>query len=160
MTIELIGEWPAELQVAIGQMLEALDAETAIELPEGRAINLKLVDDAEIAALNEQYSGNAYATDVLTFAYDEDEAEEAADPEDEQPETLADIVMSTETAAKQAKQAGITLPDEVALLALHGILHALGYDHQDEQAQQKVETLQSQILTRAGIPYREFTWEQ
>jgi probable rRNA maturation factor len=151
VTVELVGSWPRELQAAIGLMLESLDSYGEVELPPEGVINIKLVDDQEIAELNEQYSGNAYPTDVLTFAYSEDEIEDGE---------LADIVISSETAARQATEAGIKLPDEVALLALHGILHAIGLDHHDGESRNQVETVQSEVLTRAGIPYREFTWKQ
>jgi probable rRNA maturation factor len=153
VTVELIGEWPDNLSQIIAQMLGGLDGYEQLELPAG-IINLKLVDDAEIAALNEQYSGNAYATDVLTFTYGDEELE--GDPEDAE---LADIVISTETATRQAEAAGTDLESEVALLALHGILHAIGLDHQTKAARQRVETYQTEILKRANIPYREFKWE-
>jgi ssRNA-specific RNase YbeY (16S rRNA maturation enzyme) len=47
----------------------------------------------------------------------------------------------------------------VALLALHGILHAIGLDHQTSQQQRRIGEIQSQVLMRAGIPYREFKWD-
>lgn len=146
MTVELIGIWPKPHQEALAKLVQAIDGSRELDLPQG-AINLKLVDDAEISALNEQYSGNAYATDVLTFTYDDDDGE------------LADVVISTDTAAAQAKQAGIGLSDEIALLALHGILHTLGFDHGDDASQQELEQLQQVIMERAKLPYRKFEWK-
>lgn len=148
MTVELIGEWPPRFQAAMSDLVKVLSRYKDMDWPEG-AVNIKLVTDTEIAQLNEQHSGNAYATDVLTFTYDE---EDSLDGE------LADIVISIETAAAQAKAAQLAPEHEVALLALHGILHAAGLDHQEEDSQEQMSHLQAAILNQAGIPYREFTW--
>ncbi len=149
MTVELVDRWPRELQSAVAKVVQAIDSFDELELPDG-AVNIKLVDDAEIAGLNETYSGEASPTDVLTFAYDEDEIEDGE---------LADIVISTETAERQAKAAGVGLEDEVALLALHGILHAIGIDHQDDQSQDAMDGLQAELMAAAGLAYHKAQWK-
>ncbi len=78
-----------------------------------------LCDDAAIRALNAAHRGVDTPTDVLSFAQDD-------------PHLLGDIVISLETAARQAQAAGWPPEDEVALLATHGLLHLLG--HEDERA--------------------------
>jgi probable rRNA maturation factor len=146
----LVEEWPAELAVAVRAVTKALQARPDIKLPAGD-INLKLVDDDQITTLNKQYSGNAYATDVLTFAYRLD------DPDSP---TLADIAISHETAQRQALATNTTLANEMALLALHGTLHALGMDHQDAEGRVAMERLQAEVMADAGFKYREFQWTQ
>lgn len=154
--IAFIEDWPAGLREAVIQMLAALQAQPGIELPPGTA-NLKLVDDAEITALNEQYTGNAYATDVLTFNYLEADAA-GIPPGGVLEGELADIAISQPTAARQAAAAGIPEADEVALLVLHGLLHLIGYDHHTEADQRTLNALQGRILANAGLTYREFAW--
>jgi probable rRNA maturation factor len=114
------------------------------------SINLKLVDDAEITALNKQYSGNAYATDVLSFSYIEN-----GPPLDSE---LGDVAISLPTAEKQAKAAQTDLTTELTLLTLHGSLHVLGLDHQNPNGQQRFEQLQTEIMQSLGLKYRNFDW--
>jgi probable rRNA maturation factor len=145
------GDWTADLKEPVQRVLAAVLATELATSVDG-TINLKLVDDATIANLNEQSTGKHEATDVLTFNYREDG--EPADGE------LADIAISLETAARQAKAATTELPNEVALLALHGILHTLGHDHQEIDAQHDLDQLQHDLMDAAGLTYREFAWHQ
>ena len=149
MTVELVGKWPKELQSPISKIVEVLNAHKELDFPDA-AINIMLVDDNEIARLNEEYSGNAYPTDVLTFAYGEEGIEDGE---------LADIAISLETSRKQAETAGVDLADEVALLSLHGILHSIGYDHQSDEEEIEVERLQQEIMEAAHLKYRKFDWK-
>jgi probable rRNA maturation factor len=88
---------------------------------EGRKgrINLVLVNDPEIRALNRKFRRIDRATDVLSFSMDEDGV-------------LGDIAISTETAARNAKRYRVSLPREMKRLVVHGVLHILGYDHGEE----------------------------
>jgi probable rRNA maturation factor len=78
------------------------------------------VPDPTIQALNRQYRGKDKPTDVLSFPL----ADEL------QPFLLGEVVISTETAARQAERHGHTLREELQILLIHGILHLLGYDHE------------------------------
>jgi len=86
--------------------------------------DVSITDDAEIAELNERYRGKARPTDVLSFAQNEGDAF---------PETasmaLGDIVISLETALRQARERNHSLLVEMQFLAVHGALHLLGWDH-------------------------------
>ncbi len=151
LAITFVGSWPAELRDAGEHVFAALQHQLAAQdMPDG-TINLKLVDDAEIATLNKHYRGLAAPTDVLTFNYSETGEAEAGE--------LADIAISTETAERQAAAAGISLSDEIGLLTIHGLLHALGYDHQTEAERQELDQLQEQIMTAAGLKVRKFAWK-
>ncbi|HEY7954360.1 MAG TPA: rRNA maturation RNase YbeY [Polyangia bacterium] len=87
---------------------------------------LSLADDAELLALNRQFAGEDHATDVLSFS--QREGQGAAQPAaNDGP--LGDIIISVETAARQAESGGRTLLAELFHLAVHGLAHLIGYDH-------------------------------
>jgi probable rRNA maturation factor len=86
-------------------------------------LSVVLCDDDFIAGLNQAYRAKSGATDVLSFAMAEGEDGDFAG------ETLGDVVISIDTAARQALELGHSLLDEVTSLLVHGVLHLLGYDH-------------------------------
>jgi probable rRNA maturation factor len=90
----------------------------------GAELTVSLVDDAAIRRLNRDYRGQDRPTDVLAFAM----REGARAPGDEA--VVGDVVISLDTAARQAQQRGVSAADEVRALLIHGILHLLGYDHE------------------------------
>lgn len=111
---------------------------------------LSLSDDAELLALNRQYAGEDHATDVLSFSSGGDAPvpPDAAQPREPPPTAryprgkapptlLGDIVISVETAARQAKAGGRTLLAELFHLSVHGLAHLQGYDHATK-AEEKV----------------------
>ncbi len=117
MTIGISGRAPGvsrtELRRWVRTVLRHLD-QTQAEL------SLALVIDSEIHSLNRQYRGIDKPTDVLSFPL--------ADAL--QPSLLGDVVISVETAARQAQRRGHSLREELQTLLIHGILHLLGYDHE------------------------------
>jgi probable rRNA maturation factor len=92
-------------------------------------LSIALVGDAEMHALNRDWRGKDRPTDVLAFALRE--GEDAA----VHPEMLGDVVISLDTAARQAAARGAPAADEVRVLLAHGILHLLGYDHERSPAE-------------------------
>jgi probable rRNA maturation factor len=95
------------------------------ELDHARSeLSVALVDDAEMARLNEAWRGIPRPTDVLSFSLLEGEDAERRGA------LLGDVVIGIETAARQARRARRTLDDEVTRLLIHGTLHLLGYDHE------------------------------
>jgi probable rRNA maturation factor len=82
-------------------------------------VTVALVNDARIQDLNREFRQVDAATDVLSFPADE-------------PGTLGDVVIARGVARRQARQAGHDLPTELRVLALHGLLHLLGYDHEHD----------------------------
>ena len=92
-------------------------------------LSIALIGDAEMHALNRDWRGKDRPTDVLAFALRE--GEDAA----LHPEMLGDVVISLDTAARQAAARGATPADEVRVLLAHGILHLLGYDHERSPAE-------------------------
>ena len=101
-------------------------------LGEHEEVDITIVTDEEIHVLNRDYRNVDRATDVLSFALDEDggEPELVAGPE---VHLLGDIIISAETAMRQAEEFGHGLEREIVYLAVHGLLHLLGYDHMQEE---------------------------
>jgi len=83
---------------------------------------IAFVSDKRIRELNRQFRGVDKATDVLSF------------PEDD-PDSLGDVAISLETAARQAKDNSLSLDNEIAQLILHGLLHLSGYDHETDNGE-------------------------
>ena len=118
-------------------------------LADSDEVSVVFCDDAYIRQLNRDYRGQDKATDVLSFALDEGEEPDVHDGPAQH--LLGDIVISLDTAARQAEDYGHTLERELAYLAIHGMLHLLGYDHMDEADQQEMRTEEEYVLTRLGI---------
>lgn len=89
-------------------------------------LSVLLCDDATIHALNRDYRHKDRPTDVLAFAMREGEGGAL------HPDILGDVVISVDTARRQAKERGVTIVAEATFLLAHGLLHLLGYDHQTE----------------------------
>lgn len=92
---------------------------------DSKVLSLLLTDDEEIAQLNSQYRGKEGPTDVLSFAMQEGECFDAGS------EILGDVVISVETMFRQAESIGHRPEDEFLRLLIHGVLHLLGYDHEN-----------------------------
>ena len=106
-------------------------------------IDLAIVDDAEIAHLHEAHLGQTGPTDVLTF--DLRDSREA-------DVVQGQIVLSIDTAEREATERGHAVEAETALYAVHGVLHLLGYDDRTEAEAAKMHELEDQLLEAAGIP--------
>ena len=129
----LVSLWLAELCVELPKHLEA----------KSYCVGLALVDDTTIAELNREWREKDGPTDVLAFAAQDEgdggvpfpmpvDDDAAEDGWDEPGLELGDIVISVDTAARQAAEHGNDLPRELLFLASHGLLHLLGWDHPDE----------------------------
>ncbi|MBX6395245.1 MAG: rRNA maturation RNase YbeY [Alicyclobacillaceae bacterium] len=112
-------------------------------------VSVTLVDDRRIWELNREYRGVDRPTDVLSFAMREGE-EEPVLGEDGR-ELLGDIIISVETAERQAREYGHSLERELAFLAVHGFLHLLGYDHQSPEEEGVMFAKQEEVLTALGL---------
>ena len=128
---QLLPNWLQQLQAELPTQLRA----------PSYSLGLSLVDDATIAALNSDWRAKSGPTDVLAFAAQDDDLDgapaiplPAGDDDLELGEALelGDIVISLETAARQAPEHGNTLAQELLFLASHGLLHLLGWDHPDQ----------------------------
>jgi probable rRNA maturation factor len=113
-------------------------------------LTIRFVDAAEGQALNREYRGKDYATNVLTFAYNEDETELP----DDAP-TQADIILCTDVLEREAAEQKKTVEAHTAHLIVHGVLHAQGYDHLDDDEAAEMEGIETEILASLGMadPY-------
>lgn len=93
------------------------------------------VDDPAMRALNRRWRGIDRATDVLSFA-----AEESGD-------SLGDIVISLDTATRQARRFDHSLSDELHRLVAHGLLHVIGYDHRKEEEGRVMRAMEQRLLS-------------
>jgi probable rRNA maturation factor len=104
---------------------------------------IRFVDTEEGRALNRDYRHKDYATNVLTFAYTEDEDSEV---------TQADIILCTDVLQREAVEQRKPLEAHTAHLVIHGVLHAQGYDHEDSDEAEEMESLEIEILSAFGFP--------
>jgi probable rRNA maturation factor len=114
-------------------------------------IGLRFTGDAEIQELNAQYRHQDQPTDVLAFAELEVDCPQIAEMLVDSPLYLGDIVISVDTANRQAQEQGHLLSTELAWLACHGFLHLLGWDHPDDESLHQMLNLQVQLLKTIGI---------
>lgn len=144
----------AAAQATLGQI--GLDAEAA-------EMTLLACDDTRIAALNEDFRGKARATNVLSWPAEErGAAAPGGDPLPAIPGIdgmleLGDIALAYETCAAEAEAAGKPLAAHVTHLIVHGLLHLLGYDHENDPDAMLMEGFEREILGKMGYddPYKE-----
>jgi probable rRNA maturation factor len=129
-------------------VLRALSGSKALEskLPATGVISVKLAPVATLRRLNKEFAGKDEATDVLSFPYDS-------------VDELGDVVISTDHIKAQAKAAGSDELTELVLLILHGVLHIIGFDHQTSSQQQRLDSLQEDLMSSVGLSYRDFKWQ-
>ena len=110
-------------------------------------VSVTFVDDQYIHQLNLDYRGVDRPTDVLSFALDEGEEM----PQVATEHILGDIIISLETAKRQAEEYNHPLGREIAFLTVHGALHLLGYDHQTAEDTKLMREKEELVLTQLGI---------
>ena len=118
------------------------------------AISVTLVDDAAIRALNREHRGKDKPTDVLSFPLDPPprRASHARDPGS--PERLlGDIVISIDTARRQAADYDAPLQRELERLLIHGLLHVLGHDHLEPGERARMEAEERRLAAAIGMPW-------
>ena len=108
-----------------------------IALQRDAAITLRFVDEAEGRTLNKNYRGKDYATNVLTFVYDD---------------TAGDVVICAPVVEHEAGEQGKALLAHYAHLAIHATLHLQGYDHEDDLAAAQMEALETALMLKLHYP--------
>lgn len=150
------------------ELLEGLLIEVArSEGVEEGEVSLTFVDDETIRELNREYRGMDKSTDVLSFPMGEDELEgdealeleeeveaddaDMVEDEDMMPLLLGDVIISVPTAIRQSEEYGHSIERELGFLFLHGFLHLIGYDHDNEEAERDMISRQEAVLAKAGL---------
>ena len=132
------------------KIIEVLEETARVhEVDELAEVSLMFTDDETIHEMNLEYRGIDRPTDVLSFALEEGEEEEIFGGPEEN--LLGDIIISVETATRQAEEYGHSVEREMAFLALHGMLHLLGYDDMEEEERQEMRAQEEAILASLGI---------
>lgn len=139
---------PEELEATLKK---AMDIIARLEkLTDNTEVDITIVDNDEIHQLNRDYRGIDRPTDVLSFALDEgDEEPEVEDGEAEH--LLGDVIISAPRAVEQGKEFGHGLNREMTYLAVHGMLHLLGYDHMEEADKQVMRAREEQVLRELDL---------
>jgi probable rRNA maturation factor len=112
-----------------------------------RQVNIQLFDLVQARQINKTFTGKDYATNVLSFPYEPLPGEKTA--------VLGDIVICPSVVESEAKEQGKRLRDHYAHLTVHGVLHLLGFNHQDEADATRMEDQERLVLATFGIgdPY-------
>lgn len=131
----------AALSRTAQRLLDALDQGDA-------DLSISLVGDAKIRTLNRTHRGKDRPTDVLSFPLDPPPAGTGA-PE----RLLGDVVISLDTAARQAAEYGASLENEVYRLLIHGTLHVLGHDHEEPGERAAMEAEERRLAAVIGMPW-------
>ena len=121
-------------------------AARTLNLPEATVTVVTLTGDEHLREYNRRYRGLDEPTDVLAFAAREQPTDQRFQAPPGTEDWLGDIVISLPRARRQAREAGHPIDDEVRLLAVHGLLHLLGYDHAEPAEEATMTALTNQLL--------------
>lgn len=140
---------------SIGSALGYLQSRSLGEPMKGVVeVSLLFADDAAVAEMNQAYRGRSGPTNVLSFPNMEapHNMEVPGDPDAGPPRLLGDIVLARETVKREAAEQEKPLRDHTLHLLIHGLLHLLGYDHEDEAEAEEMEKLEVAVLADLGVP--------
>jgi len=150
LKVDIVGntkQLPKQLIPTIRKIFSAI--KTYEKLEGNMEVAVSFVSDEEIQSLNKQYRGKDRPTDVLSFpVYTKEEL--IGLPVD-LPITLGDIVISIDRGKEQAKLYNHSLLREFTFLAVHGLLHLVGYDHNTPEAEKEMFSYQNKLLKEHGL---------
>lgn len=114
-------------------------------------ISVSFVDNKYIHKINKKYRGVDKETDVISFAFLDDDRHREQTLRSKSVVALGDIYISVDKAKEQALNYGHSLNRELSFLYVHGLLHLLGYDHQNEEQEKEMFHIQDEILNKLGV---------
>jgi probable rRNA maturation factor len=154
MSVFLADEQSEDLDLAgLRRLAELLLAEE--KYPDDTEVTLLFVEDKEMASYNTRFLDRTGPTDVLAFPVEE--LLPGVVPETDSngpPIVIGDVIVAPFSVRKQAEDYEVTMDDEMSLMIVHGILHLLGYDHQDDAGALKMEGREAEILQMVGTARR------
>ena len=145
MEISIYNETSKKLEEELKVMCDVLEHGIKKIVQEDVIFNVIIVDNEYIHRLNKEYRHIDRETDVITFALEDDQT---FNPEER---ILGDIYISVDKAESQSEEYGHSLKRELCFLAVHGMLHLLGYDHMKKEEEEIMFKLQEDILDEMGI---------
>lgn len=157
MDLEIFDETKEVSQEWLTMVDELLNyAGNYINLPANTEMSVTIVDNDKIHAINKKYRGVDKATDVISFAIEEDDGEEepiifADDLDVGIPKNIGDIFVSLDKVREQAEYLGHSEKRELGFLVVHGFLHLNGYDHMQPDDEKEMFDLQRKILDAYGL---------
>ena len=148
-------DWEALAQKAVrAALLQTPDAEL-IAKDVSVEVSVKLSDDAEVQQLNAAYRGKDKPTNVLSFPMVQPDLIGMLANTDDGEVLLGDIILAQETCTREAAERGISLADHATHLIVHGTLHLVGHDHENDAEAESMEALEIRALETLGLsdPY-------
>lgn len=142
---------PQEIEQALRLVLDLFNQSAGSIQVKANLVTVVVTDNDTIQELNAQYRGFNKPTDVLSFANSPDP--DFPDPDETTAGHLGDIIIAYPVAESQANAGGHPPQAELTLLAVHGFLHLLGFDHDTPTNKKLMWDLQAQVMTELGLPH-------
>lgn len=153
VTVEVDERLPQDVECPVDEaFVTKVLSEAGNEVKQHGMVSVSFVTDEEIHTLNREYRDVDRPTDVLSFS--QLEGESFPNPSDP---WLGDIVISIPTAYRQSLEYRHSVEREIGFLLVHGFLHLIGYDHDDEESERVMFELQEKVLRRMGLERDEST---
>lgn len=146
MNIEVFNETETSLEKELNELKELLTNICRDEKLGNGEFNVIIVDKDKIQLLNKEYRNIDKVTDVISFALEDDDTFKLDDYR-----VLGDIYICVEKALEQAEEYGHSFKRELSFLAVHGLLHLLGYDHMTSEEEKIMFNKQEEVLKKYGI---------
>lgn len=124
---------------------------THLNLDDDFVFEVDLVDNETIHQINREYRGIDRPTDVISFAFEDDNDFKNLKFENPMPRDLGEILICIDVAQKQAEEYGHSFKREMSFLFTHGLLHLLGYDHMNEEDEKVMFRIQDEIMEKMGL---------
>ncbi len=146
MNLEVFNETDEDLTLELNELEELLEKTCKDEGLGSGEFNVIIVGEEKIRELNREYRNIDKVTDVISFALEDDDTFKLDDYR-----VLGDIYICIDRAREQANEYGHSFKRELSFLAIHGLLHLLGYDHMDKEEEEVMFSKQEEVLKRYGI---------
>lgn len=146
MEIEVFNETSEKLDAEIKELKELLENICRDEKLDNVVFNVIIIDNAKIKEINRTYRGIDRETDVISFALEDDKTFNFEDVR-----ILGDIYISIDKVRSQSEEYGHSFKRELSFLAVHGLLHLLGYDHMTKEDEEVMFKKQEEVLSRYDI---------
>ena len=137
----------------VDKIIQCAAAVEELQLKDDTEMSVTFVDNQEIQEINREYRNKDQATDVISFAIEDEMEEEfsAVFEEFDLPRDIGDIFVSVDKIKEQAEEYAHSFDRELGFLIVHGFLHLNGYDHMTEEDEKEMFNLQRKILDNYGL---------